>query len=67
MAIDFEQEYGVNAGYVQELFEDWRNDPDAVEESLAGLCESRLAAAQCGWRWPIIVGSASVGVAVPKR
>ena len=24
MDIDFEQEYGVNAGYVQELFEGWR-------------------------------------------
>ncbi len=39
MAIDFEQEYGVNAGYVQELFEDWRNDPEAVEESWRKLFE----------------------------
>ncbi|MEL6905387.1 MAG: multifunctional oxoglutarate decarboxylase/oxoglutarate dehydrogenase thiamine pyrophosphate-binding subunit/dihydrolipoyllysine-residue succinyltransferase subunit, partial [Planctomycetota bacterium] len=39
MAIDFEQEYGVNAGYVQELFEDWRNDPDAVEESWRRIFE----------------------------
>ena len=33
MSIDFEQEYGVNAGYVQALFESWREDPGAVETS----------------------------------
>ncbi|MFT7167346.1 MAG: 2-oxoglutarate decarboxylase [Paracoccaceae bacterium] len=32
MAIDFEQEYGVNAGYVQELFDDWKADPAKVAE-----------------------------------
>ena len=39
MAIDFEQEYGVNAGYVQELFEGWRSDPAAVEESWRRIFE----------------------------
>lgn len=39
MAIDFEQEYGVNAGYVQELFDDWKNDPDRVEESWRKIFE----------------------------
>ncbi|MEM9380057.1 MAG: multifunctional oxoglutarate decarboxylase/oxoglutarate dehydrogenase thiamine pyrophosphate-binding subunit/dihydrolipoyllysine-residue succinyltransferase subunit [Planctomycetota bacterium] len=39
MAIDFEQEYGVNAGYVQELFEDWKSDPSAVEESWRRIFE----------------------------
>ncbi|MEM9803368.1 MAG: hypothetical protein AAGA20_23825, partial [Planctomycetota bacterium] len=39
MAIDFEQEYGVNAGYVQELFEDWKSDPGAVEESWRKIFE----------------------------
>lgn len=39
MAIDFEQEYGVNAGYVQELFEDWKSDPDRVEESWRKIFE----------------------------
>lgn len=39
MAIDFEQEYGVNAGYVQELYADWERDPDAVEESWRKIFE----------------------------
>jgi len=39
MAIDFEQEYGVNAGYVQELYEDWESDPDSVEESWRKIFE----------------------------
>lgn len=39
MAIDFEQEYGVNAGYVQELFEDWKSDPQRVEESWRRIFE----------------------------
>jgi 2-oxoglutarate dehydrogenase E1 component len=32
MAIDFEKDYGVNAGYVQSLFEDWQRAPEDVEE-----------------------------------
>ena len=47
MAIDFEQEYGVNAGYVQELFEGWRNDPAGVEESWRKIFE-RLSAEGIG-------------------
>lgn len=39
MAIDFEQEYGVNAGYVQELFDDWKSDPAQVEESWRKIFE----------------------------
>ena len=39
MAIDFEQEYGVNAGYVQELCDGWRSDPAAVEESWRRIFE----------------------------
>ncbi|MFT5286613.1 MAG: 2-oxoglutarate decarboxylase [Planctomycetota bacterium] len=31
MSLDFEDEYGVNAGYVQVLFEDWRRDPASVD------------------------------------
>ncbi len=31
MAIDFETEFGVNAGYVEALFEKWRSDPAGVE------------------------------------
>jgi len=33
MPIDFEQDYGVNAGYVQDLYERWRQDPASVEET----------------------------------
>jgi 2-oxoglutarate decarboxylase len=43
MAIDFEAEFGVNAGYVEALFEKWRGDQGSVDaewrewfESLAG-------------------------------
>lgn len=39
MAIDFEQEYGVNAGYVQELFDEWKTDPGLVEESWRKIFE----------------------------
>jgi len=35
MGIDFEREYGVNAGYVQALHESWVADPDSVEASWA--------------------------------
>ncbi len=31
MAIDFEAEFGVNAGYVELLFERWRQDPAGVD------------------------------------
>ena len=31
--IDFERHYGVNAGYVQALFESWRADPAGVDPS----------------------------------
>ncbi len=47
MAIDFEQEYGVNAGYVQELFDGWRSDPAGVEESWRKIFE-RLSAEGMG-------------------
>ncbi|QDV06862.1 Multifunctional 2-oxoglutarate metabolism enzyme [Planctomycetes bacterium Poly30] len=39
MPIDFEQEYGVNAGYVQELFDDWKADPAQVAESWQKIFE----------------------------
>ena len=39
MPIDFEQEYGVNAGYVQELFDDWKDDPDQVDETWRKIFE----------------------------
>ena len=31
MAIDFKSEFGVNAGYVESLFERWRVEPDKVD------------------------------------
>ena len=31
MPIDFEQDYGVNAGYVQDIYEQWMHDPSSVE------------------------------------
>ncbi len=39
MAFDFEQEFGVNAGYVQALFEDWRADPSAVDATWKEIFE----------------------------
>jgi hypothetical protein len=39
MSIDFEQEYGVNAGYVLALFESWREEPDGL-----GPAQSKLLA-----------------------
>ena len=39
MAIDFEQDYGVNAGYVEALYEEWKTDPERVEESWRRLFE----------------------------
>ncbi len=39
MALDFEREYGVNAGYVQALFEEWKQDRSSVDESWQRLFE----------------------------
>ncbi|MAB78763.1 MAG: multifunctional oxoglutarate decarboxylase/oxoglutarate dehydrogenase thiamine pyrophosphate-binding subunit/dihydrolipoyllysine-residue succinyltransferase subunit [Planctomycetes bacterium] len=39
MGLDFEREYGVNAGYVQALFEDWKRDAESVDESWQRLFE----------------------------
>ena len=37
MGIDFESEYGVNAGYVEELHGKWLTNPKAVEDSWAKI------------------------------
>ncbi len=39
MTLDFEREYGVNAGYVQALFEEWKQDATRVDESWQELFE----------------------------
>ena len=39
MGMDFERDYGVNAGYVQALFEDWRRDAASVDESWQRIFE----------------------------
>ncbi len=39
MSLDFEREYGVNAGYVQALFEEWKADASRVDESWRKLFE----------------------------
>ena len=35
MQIDFEEQFGVNAGYVEDLFEHWRTNPASVDEEWA--------------------------------
>jgi 2-oxoglutarate dehydrogenase E1 component len=35
MKIDFEEQFGVNAGYVEDLFEQWRANPAGVDEEWA--------------------------------
>ncbi|MCA8970869.1 MAG: multifunctional oxoglutarate decarboxylase/oxoglutarate dehydrogenase thiamine pyrophosphate-binding subunit/dihydrolipoyllysine-residue succinyltransferase subunit [Planctomycetes bacterium] len=37
--IDFEAEYGVNAGYVQALFDDWKHDAASVDSSWQSIFE----------------------------
>jgi len=39
MAIDFESEYGVNAGYVQQLHEQWLVEPGSVDASWGKIFE----------------------------
>ncbi len=39
MGFDFERDYGVNAGYVQALFEDWKRDASSVDESWQRIFE----------------------------
>jgi 2-oxoglutarate dehydrogenase E1 component len=39
MSLDFEREYGVNAGYVQGLYEEWKHDRSSVDESWRKLFE----------------------------
>ncbi len=46
MAIDFEQDYGVNAGYVEALYEEWKADPNRVEETWRRLFERSGARAE---------------------
>ena len=43
MAIDFEAEFGVNAGYVEALFEKWRADPKLVEPEWQAWFEDVVA------------------------
>ncbi|MCA9000763.1 MAG: 2-oxo acid dehydrogenase subunit E2, partial [Planctomycetes bacterium] len=44
MPIDFEQDYGVNAGYVQDIYEQWLKDPSSVGETWREIF--RLAASE---------------------
>jgi 2-oxoglutarate dehydrogenase E1 component len=39
MSLDFERDYGVNAGYVQALFEEWKADASRVDESWRAIFE----------------------------
>jgi len=39
MSLDFEREYGVNAAYVQGLYEEWKLDANRVDESWRKLFE----------------------------
>lgn len=43
VSIDFQQEFGVNAGYVELLFERWRQAPAEVDEYWRGFFERRAA------------------------
>jgi 2-oxoglutarate dehydrogenase E1 component len=46
MPIDFEPEFGVNAGYVQTLFDSWSEDPSRVEEAWAAIFRQLAPAAE---------------------
>ena len=37
MAIDFEEQFGINAGYVESLYESWRNDAASVDPEWASF------------------------------
>ncbi len=39
MALDFERDFGVNAGYVQSLYEEWQADAERVDEAWRRLFE----------------------------
>src|SRR5688500_970346 len=43
MSLDFQREYGVNAGYVQALFEEWKQDASRVDESWRALFERAVS------------------------
>ena len=40
MPIDFKHDYGVNAGYVQDLYEQWRQDPANVDDTWREIFEA---------------------------
>ncbi|MEZ6013654.1 MAG: multifunctional oxoglutarate decarboxylase/oxoglutarate dehydrogenase thiamine pyrophosphate-binding subunit/dihydrolipoyllysine-residue succinyltransferase subunit [Planctomycetota bacterium] len=75
MAIDFEQDYGVNAGYVEALYEEWKADPSRVEESWRRLFERGdaagpqrgSAAATQGALGPVATGQVAPGQAAPGQ
>ncbi len=48
MPSDFERDYGVNAGYVQALFEAWQEDPASVDESWRAIFERAEGGAEGG-------------------
>jgi 2-oxoglutarate dehydrogenase E1 component len=48
MALDFERDYGVNAGYVQALFESWQADPASVDGSWRAIFERSAASEDAG-------------------
>ena len=37
MAIDFEEQFGINAGYVESLYESWRSDAASVDPEWASF------------------------------
>ena len=39
MPIDFEKNFGVNAGYVEALFDEWQQTPDGIDASWAAYFE----------------------------
>lgn len=45
MTINFERDFGVNAGYVEALFAEWQQDPSRVDEAWRALFERAATAA----------------------
>ena len=63
MNLDFEKEYGVNAGYVQALFETWKSDSGSVDESWRRIFER----AEGGAPVPSEVEQAATPAPLPLR
>ncbi|MGB0684661.1 MAG: multifunctional oxoglutarate decarboxylase/oxoglutarate dehydrogenase thiamine pyrophosphate-binding subunit/dihydrolipoyllysine-residue succinyltransferase subunit [Planctomycetota bacterium] len=64
MNIDFEEQFGVNAGYVESLYEQWKGDPGSVDGEWAAWFAAASATAPAG---AAVAAAGGTATAVKER